>query len=96
MLVGGGGFGPSEQATSSADVFVFDKDSAGDYSMVMNFSEASGNKIGLDTNNSETLTGDTYSLMAAPPRQGQHHRRRRFHRPARHHLEHGRGRRLRL
>ena len=47
-IVGGGGVN-QVYGHSVADVFVFNQDSNGNYTTVMNFDQAHGNKIGLDT-----------------------------------------------
>jgi len=47
-VVAGGGVNQVYGHTE-ADVFVFNQDSAGNYTTVMNFNQAAGNTIGLDT-----------------------------------------------
>jgi hypothetical protein len=50
---------------TGADEYVFDQNSAGNYSTVTNFSAAKGDMIGLDTTGSATLATDTYDLGGA-------------------------------
>ena len=61
MVTGGGGLN-FITGNRGADTFVFDQDSAGNYSTVMNFSAANHDTIGLDTTGSATLSGNTYDL----------------------------------
>ena len=64
MVVGGGGM-DFITGNSGADQFVFDQASAGDYSTIVNFSAAKGDKICLDTIGSSILTNNTYDLNGA-------------------------------
>lgn len=50
---------------SAADQLVFDQDSYGDYTTLMNFSAANGDKIALDTTGSSILSGNAYDLGGA-------------------------------
>jgi len=63
MIDAGGGV---NQVTghAAADIFVFDQNSVGNFTTVMNFDQADGNKIGLDISGSSTLTGT--STMSPP------------------------------
>jgi len=64
MVIGGGGLN-FITGNTGADQFVFDQDSAGNNTTVMNFSTADGDKIALDTTGSSTLSGNTYNLGGA-------------------------------
>ncbi|HTI79927.1 MAG TPA: hypothetical protein VL614_05695, partial [Acetobacteraceae bacterium] len=64
LVVGGGGM-DFVTGNTTADQFVFDQNSAGNYSTVQNFSSAKGDKIALDTTGSATLGTDTYDLNGA-------------------------------
>ncbi len=64
MVVGRGGAN-FITGNTGADQFVFDQNSAGNYTTVQNFSAANGNKIALDTTGSSILTTNTYDLNGA-------------------------------
>jgi Ca2+-binding RTX toxin-like protein len=64
MVMGGAGMN-FITGNTGADEFVFDQDGAGNNSTVLNFSAAKGDKIGLDTTGSSTLTTNTYDLGGA-------------------------------
>jgi hypothetical protein len=55
---------------TGADQFVFDQNSAGNYSTIQNLSTAAGQKIALDTNGSPTLATNPYDLNGAAPADG--------------------------
>jgi Ca2+-binding RTX toxin-like protein len=50
---------------SAADRFVFDQNSYGNLTKVLNFSASNGDKIALDTTGSNTLSANTYDLGGA-------------------------------
>ena len=60
-----GGAGVNEvTGHAAADIFVFDQNSAGNFTTIMNFNQGGGNKIGLDISGSSTLTGNTYDVSS--------------------------------
>ena len=63
MIDAGGGV---NQVTghAAADVFVFDQNGAGDYTTIMNFNPAAGNRMGLDITGASTLPGGAYDVSA--------------------------------
>ena len=60
MIIGGGGV--DHITGHDGDLFVFDQKAAASYSTIMNFNEAGGDRIGLDTGGDTTLAVDAYSL----------------------------------
>jgi len=50
---------------TGADQFVFDQNGAGNYSKVMNFNAAKGDRIALDTTGSSALSTNAYDLGGA-------------------------------
>jgi Ca2+-binding RTX toxin-like protein len=64
LIVGGAGMN-FVTGNTGADQFVLDQNSAGDYTIVTNFSVAAGDKIALDTTGSAILGNDTYDLGGA-------------------------------
>ena len=64
MIIGGGGM-DFITGNTGADQFVFDQSGAGDYSTVVNFNAAKGDKIALDTAGNATLGTNAYDLGGA-------------------------------
>jgi Calpain family cysteine protease len=64
MVMGGGGMNFITGDTA-ADEFVFDQNSSGSLTTLMNFGVAKGDKIALDTTGSSTLGHNTYDLGGA-------------------------------
>lgn len=64
MVIGGGGMN-FVTGNAAADQFVFDQNSAGNYTKVMNFSTSKADKIALDTTGSSTLGANAYNLGGA-------------------------------
>ncbi len=62
-VIGGAGMN-FLSGNSGADRFVFDQNSYGNLTTVLNFSASNGDKIALDTTASNTLCGNTYDLGA--------------------------------
>jgi Ca2+-binding RTX toxin-like protein len=67
--VSGGGGINSITATTAADTFVFDQNSANNFTKLMNF-DGTNDHIALDTNNSQTFGGNTYVLGGALANNG--------------------------
>ena len=63
MISGGAGVN-QVWGHAAADVFVFDQSAVGNFTTVMNFDQADGNKIGLDISGNSTLTGNAYDVSA--------------------------------
>ena len=63
-VIGGAGMN-FVSGNSAADRFVFDQNSYGNLTKVLNFSASNGDKIALDTTGSSTLSGNTYDLGGA-------------------------------
>lgn len=63
-VIGGGGMN-FVSGSSAADRFVFDQNSYGNLTKVLNFSAGNGDKIALDTTGSNTLSANTYDLGGA-------------------------------
>jgi len=49
---------------AAADVFVFDQDSAGNFTTIMNFNQGAGNKIGLDLSGNAAFAGKAYDVSS--------------------------------
>ena len=63
-VIGGGGMN-FITGNSAADRFVFDQNSSGNTTTVMNFNAAKGDTIALDTTGSSTLASNSYNLGGA-------------------------------
>ena len=64
MVIGGGGLN-FITGNTAGDQFVFDQDSTGNNTTIMNFSSAKGDKIALDTTGSAILASNAYNLGGA-------------------------------